>query len=174
MIPDPPIVSRTMDTPACPDWFDADRAAFMQSGVSMSVGSRDRNLRSSVSRALGCRVLPDGEVRVYVDASLSCDLLRHVTDCGAVAVVFSNIVSHRTLQVKATDARVQGLDDDDQRAADAYMKRFAGTVTNLGYPETVPRALPEPAARMAIVFHPHEGFEQTPGPQAGQRLECAR
>jgi len=165
-----------MDASSPPDWFDADRAAFMQSGVSMSIGSRDSGLRSSVSRALGCRVLPDGEVRVYVDASISCDLLRDVADCGMVAVVYSDIVSHRTLQVKASGARVQALDGDDQQAADAYMRRFGGVVAELGYPEAVPRALlgAEPDARMAIVFRPREGFEQTPGPQAGQRLEPAR
>lgn len=159
-----------------PDWFDADRADFMQSGVSMSLASRDAALRPSVTRGLGCRVLPGGEVRVYVDAPLSAQLLRDVADSRQVAVVFSDIVRHRTLQVKATDARVAALDADDQRAADGYSARFAEAVVGLGYPAAVPAALlgATPTLRMAVVFHPHEGFEQTPGPQAGQRLEPAR
>lgn len=164
-----------MNTRPAPDWFDADRADFMQSGVSISLGARDPNLRPSVTRGLGCRVLPGGEVRVYVDALLSQDLMRDVEASGQVAVVFSEIVRHRTLQVKAADACVQTLDADDQQASDAYAARFVEVVIALGYPETVPRALlgSAPAARAAIVFHPHEGFEQTPGPQAGQRLEPA-
>ena len=165
-----------MATRPVPDWFDADRADFMQSGVSISLGARDGSLRPSVTRGLGCRVLPDGEVRVYVDASLSQDLLRDVAQTGQVAVVFSDIVRHRTLQVKAADSRVESLAEDDQQAVDAYLDRFTAVVVALGYPESVPRALlaSERVARAAIVCHPHEGFEQTPGPQAGQRLEPAR
>ena len=165
-----------MATRPVPDWFDADRAAFMQSGVSISLGARDRELRPSVTRGLGCRVLPDGEVRVYVDAAQSRELLADVAAHGQVAVVFSDIVAHRTLQVKAADARVQALDAGDQAAADAYLRRFSEVVEGLGYPGSVPRTLlaSAPAARAMVAFHPHEGFEQTPGPQAGQRLEPAR
>lgn len=159
-----------------PDWLDSDRAAFMQSGVSMSLGARDDTLRPSVTRGLGCRVLPDGELRVYVDASQSQDLVRDVARTGEVAVVFSDIVRHRTLQVKAADAQLQALDDEDQQAVDAYVDRFTAVVEALGYPASVPRALlaSERAARAAIACHPHEGFEQTPGPQAGQSLDRPR
>ena len=162
-----------MDTRPVPDWFDADRAAFMQTGVSMSLASRDGGLRPSVTRGIGCRVLPGGEVRVYVEAPLSKDLLQDVATSGQVAVVFSDIVRHRTLQVKALDARVQPLDADDHRAADAYADWFCQAVVGIGFPESVPRTLLGfvPAERIAIACHPHEGFEQTPGPQAGQRLE---
>lgn len=165
-----------MATRPLPDWFDADRAAFMQSGVSISLGARDGHLRPSVTRGLGCRVLPDGEVRVYVDAPLSQDLLRDVGGTGKVAVVFSDIVSHRTLQVKAADARVQVPDPDDQQAIEAYVDRFTAVVVALDYPDSVPRALlaSDPATRAVVAFHPQEGFEQTPGPQAGQRLEPTR
>ena len=164
-----------MAPPSAPDWFDADRAGFMQGGVSISLGARDAALRPSVTRGLGCRVLPGGEVRVYVDATLSQDLLRDVAANGQVAVVFSDIVRHRTLQVKAADARVLAPDGDDHRAIDGYLDRFTAVVVGLGYPEPVPRALlaSEPGARAVIACRPHEGFEQTPGPQAGQRLEPA-
>lgn len=165
-----------MATRPVPDWFDADRAAFMQSGVSISLGARDRDLRPSVTRGLGCRVLPGGEVHVYVDAAQSRDLLADVADNGQVAVVFSDIVEHRTLQVKAGDARVQAPDAGDTQAIEAYLQRFSGVVERLGYPGSVPRTLlaSAPATRAVLAFHPHEGFEQTPGPQAGQRLEPAR
>lgn len=166
----------SLATRPIPGWFDADRIAFMQDGVSISLGARDAGLRPSVTRGLGCRVLPDGEVRVYVDATMSQDLLRDVGDNGQVAVVFSEIVRHRTLQVKAADARVQAPDATDQQAMADYVDRFAAVVVGLGYPEAVPRALlaSDPGARAVIACHPHEGFEQTPGPQAGQRLEPAR
>lgn len=165
-----------MDTRPPPDWFDADRAGFMQSAVSISLGARDRERRPSVTRGLGCRVLPGGEVRVYVDAPLSQDLLRDVADTGQVAIVFSDIVRHRTLQVKAADARIQPMDDGDHRVVDAYAEAFTAVVVGIGYPASVVRALLQEsrAAREAIVLHPNEAFEQTPGPQAGQRLESTR
>ncbi len=164
-----------MATRPIPDWLDADRSAFMQSGVSMSLGSRNEQMRPSVARGLGCRVLPGGEVRVFVSEAQSQDLLDDVRANGQVAVVFSNIASHRTVQVKAIDARVRALDDDDQIAAGAYAPSFGGAVVAKGFPLPVPQNVlgAEPAERIAIVFHPHEGFEQTPGPQAGQPLSAA-
>ncbi|TCT22571.1 hypothetical protein EDC34_107123 [Thermomonas haemolytica] len=161
---------------SAPDWLDADRAAFMQAAVSMSLGARDAALRPSVTRGVGCRVLADGEVRVFVNAALAGPLADDVATNGQVAVVFSDIVSHRTLQVKATDARVQALDAEDHAAVDAYVRAFGATVVGYGYPEAIPLAIlhAPPEDRIAIVCHPREGFEQTPGPQAGQRLEGAR
>jgi hypothetical protein len=49
-------------------------------------------------------------------------------------------------------------------------------VVGYGYPEAIPLAIlhAPPEDRIAIVCHPREGFEQTPGPQAGQRLEGVR
>jgi hypothetical protein len=159
-----------------PGWFDADRAAFMQSIVSISLGARDARLRPSVTKGLGCRVLAGGEVRVYVDAAVSQDLLRDIADNRLIAVVFSDIVRHRTLQVKAADAHARTPDDDDHGAVEAYLAGFTRAVVSAGYPESLARTLlaHEAAARVAVVFHPHEGFEQTPGPQAGQPLEPSR
>lgn len=165
-----------MPQPDLPAWFDADRAVFMQSGVSMSLGARDARLRPSVTRGVGCRVLPGGEVRLFVNGPQAGTLLDDIATTGQVAVVFSDIVSHRTLQLKAIDARVQALDVDDHAAVDAYAHAFAAIIVGYGYPATIPQAiLHAPAAdRVAIVCRPHEGFEQTPGPQAGQRLEGGR
>jgi len=163
-----------MEPRPIPDWFDADRADFMQSAVSMSLASRNAGLRPSVTRGLGCRVSPDGEVRVYVDADVSQALLRDIDDSGHVAAVFSDVVRHRTLQVKASVARIAALDAEDERIAEAYASRFAAILVGAGYPAAVPAALLGATRRVAVVFRPHDGFEQTPGPQAGQRLEAAR
>ena len=165
-----------MATPPVPDWFDADRAAFMQSGVSMSLGARDAGLRPSLTRGIGCRVLAGGELRIFVDGTVSQALLRDIGANGQLAAVFSDIVSHRTLQVKAVDARVQPLDADDHLAVEAYEQRFGGAIVDQGYAESIPRAIlaTAHAARVAIACHPREGFEQTPGPQAGQPLEPRR
>lgn len=153
-------------------WLDAERAAFMQGGVSISLGACDAALRPSVAKGIGCRVLPGGEVRVFVDRPQAEALLNDVAGSGRVAVVFSEIVHHRTLQVKARDARVLALDEDDHRAVDAQARAFGQAIMALGYPESLVRGFlgSRPEDRVALAFHPHEAFEQTPGPQAGQRL----
>lgn len=175
MIPAPPRRPRPMDPRSLPDWFDADRSDFMQSAVSISLGARDARLRSSLGRGLGCRVLPGGEVRVFVDPGSWPDLLRDIAATAQVAVVYSDIVLHRTLQVKAIDARVDVLDADDVASIEAYVSGFTERLLGLGYPRSVPATLLGHGAGncSAVVFHPHEAFEQTPGPQAGQRLEGA-
>lgn len=165
-----------MRTDPLPDWLDADRADFIQSGVSMALGARDAALRPSLSRALGCRVMPGGEIRIYLDAMLSRDVLRDVAGNGEIAAVFSDIVSHRTLQVKGSGARIQSLDAGDHAMVEAYVRRFCDALVALGHSPAVPRVLlaSEPSMRMAVAFHARDAFEQTPGPQAGQRLDAAR
>lgn len=165
-----------MTAPTRPAWLDADRADFMQGGVSLSLGACGADLRPSVTKGIGCRVLPDGEVRVFVEGPQSRALLADVQATGRVAVVFSEIVRHRTLQVKAADARVVTPDADDHRAIEAHGRAFGAAILALGYPESLVRGflVARTEDRVTIVCRPHEAFEQTPGPQAGQRLEPVR
>ena len=157
-------------------WLDADRAQFMQGGVSISLGAAGSDLRPSVTKGVGCRVLPGGEIRVYVDGPQSRALLADVQATGRVAVVYSEIARHRTLQVKAIDARLAAPDADDHAAADRHRQRFGDEILALGYPESLVAGFLHARAedRVAVVFHAHDAFEQTPGPLAGQRLEPAR
>lgn len=153
--------------------LDADHADFIQSGVSISVGACDRNNRPALARAMGCLV--DAalcQVRIFVSNTQASDLLVCVRENGALAVVYSQPSTHRTLQLKAIDASVLPLQDGDLLQIRRYRDLFARELQPLGFPQALVRTLlaAPPTDLIAVQFTPAEAWLQTPGPLAGSRL----
>lgn len=91
---------------------------FMQSGVSISVASRDRRCVPSLARSAGCRLSGDHcRVSLLVLRSQARQLLQDISDTGAIAVVFSEPGTHRTIQVKGADAQLSNLLPGDEELA---------------------------------------------------------
>jgi hypothetical protein len=156
--------------------LDEALAAFLQTGVSINVGSRGPGNVPVVARANGCRVAADRRsVTVLLPATKSTALLDAVRATGAIAVVFSEPPTHRTIQLKGTDATVGPAADEDPVRAERYVSAFGAALAPLGYPEPVFRALlwAEPADLVAVTFSPSAAFDQTPGPRAGAPLKSA-
>ena len=88
--------------------FDADLAAVMQRGISLNVGSCGPDLLPSGARAVGCRVSADRRtVRILVSARQAAAVIAHVQASAALAAVFSEPSTHRTIQLKGHDARLE-------------------------------------------------------------------
>ena len=154
--------------------LDADPAAFIQSGVSIVVASRDAANMPRVARALGCRVSEDRRrVTVYLAAFQAAPLLAAIRAEGAIAVAFNLPSTHRAFQLKGADAAVVPLDRSDVERARRYVDAFSADIGLLGYAEVYGRALLwfDPAELTGVAFTPAAAFEQTPGPRAGVRLE---
>lgn len=153
--------------------FDADHAAFMQRGVSLSVASCGHANLPSVARALGCRIADDQrKVRIMVSEKQAADVLAHVAQRGALAVVFSEPSTHRTVQLKGQDASVEKVVAADLQAVARYRASFVQELVPLGYdPKLIHALLACPDADLAVLaFTPNAAFSQTPGPNAGQAL----
>lgn len=153
--------------------LDEANAAFIRCGVMVSVASRDARHVASVARALGCRVAPDRRrVTAFLLASQSEMLLRDLRDTGTIAVVFSQPSTHRTIQLKGTDAEVGPVAAGDTALIDANAAALIDDVAVLGYQEAFGRTFLayEPHDLVAVTFTPSAAFAQTPGPQAGKRL----
>lgn len=156
--------------------LDEALAAFVQTGVSINAGSRGPGNVPAVARANGCRVAADRRrVTVLLPASKSAALLEAVRATGAIAVVFSEPPTHRTIQLKGTDATVVPATDEDRATAVRWVDGFAAVLAPLGYSEEVFRALlgTDPADLVAVAFTPSAAFDQTPGPRAGAPLTPA-
>lgn len=154
-----------------------EQVRFIESGVSISAASRDVRRVPSVSKAVGCRVAADRrQVTVLVDATQAGQLLQDVAACGALAVVFSLPSSHRTLQLKGRDARLVPLAAGDAELAARHREAFAEDLLPLGYALPFARATHDFQAErlQALCFTLSDLFEQTPGPNAGMRLEPSR
>lgn len=86
--------------------LDEEIAAFIQGGVSIVVAGRNDALVGDVIRGCGCRVSADRRrVTVLVDPARSEALLDDITSNRMIAVVFSRPSTHRSIQLKGTDAR---------------------------------------------------------------------
>lgn len=154
-------------------FLDAEQAAFLCREVSISAASCGRNGLPNLARATGCRVSADRRrVTVLLAATPAAALLADVRRDGRLAVVFSLPESHRTLQLKAGDARIEALEADDAALARRYVDAFADGLEALGYPGPVLRALlaAEADDLVAVSFTPTSGSSQTPGPEAGTAL----
>ncbi|MBS1201427.1 MAG: hypothetical protein H6R27_2105 [Proteobacteria bacterium] len=154
--------------------LDADNAAFVTSGVSIAVASRNAQRIPSLTRAWGCRVSGDRRtVTLYVSPQQGEALLADLQAGGPLAAVFSLPSTHRTIQLKARSARVGALADEDRLVIERYAPALAANLERVGHGGGFAAAYLEIAgnALASVAFEPEEAFAQTPGPKAGARLE---
>ncbi len=148
-------------------------AAFIQRGVSMNVASRDLANAPTVARACGCRVSPDRcRVTVFLSAVQSDAVLRAIGQTRAIAVVFSRPSTHKTIQLKGSDARVGPLAAGDESLIAAYRESFVEDLLGIGYTRAFASAVVAGADGpvVAVTFTPMAAFDQTPGRNAGRPL----
>lgn len=161
----------------CPEPLLApEHAAFIEGGVSISIGGCSADNLPSLCRAIGCRVSADRRrVTVFVAGSHARPLLEDIRATGAIAVVISRPSNHRTLQLKGRDARVVLPAPDDLDLVERYRAAFVAELEPLGYAPPLIRTFLAcaPEDVVALTFSPCEAFDQTPGPHAGQPLKAA-
>ena len=156
-----------------PPVLDEDHAAFIQSGVSVVVATRNAALVPDAVRGCGCRVSRDRRsVTVLVESLRIGSVVADIEANGMIAVVFSQPSTHRTIQLKGTDARVVRVSPRDRDLAERHLTAWVDELTAIGYRPEFARAVhgDAPDAMVALVFTPTAAFQQTPGPGAGDRL----
>lgn len=148
-------------------------AAFIQGAVSILVASRDRRHVPSVARAIALRVSPDRARVTLLLATEQCrQLLADIEASRAVAVVCTQPSTHRTLQLKGSDAHMTALADGDYELAAQHNAAFAEEIVPLGHARALALTVHDVTGQTlsAVSFGVDALFEQTPGPRAGTRL----
>lgn len=148
-------------------------AEFLAGRRSIIVASRDAANRPSLMRAVGFRLSPDRcEISVLLARSQSLQLLADLGAHGTIAVVFSEPSTHRTLQLKGCDARIEPASAADLAVMAPYAGNFADELLSVGVEPRLARALiaADPEDVVAVRFTPAEIYDQTPGPKAGAAL----
>lgn len=154
--------------------IDAELAAFLQSGISMHIGSARAGV-PQLTRAAGCRVAPDRRrVSLFVVPAQSIAVLDDVAANGVVAAVFTKPRSHRTVQLKGGDARIGSASPQDEELVRRQVEAFRAELASIGFPERLGAtlALGGAGTLLAITFTPAAAFVQTPGPGAGHALKA--
>ena len=146
---------------------------FVTGGVSINAGSASAAGVPSLCRAFGCRVDPAADrLRLFFAGPQAVELVRDAKRSGALAVVFSEPPTHRTVQIKGQDARLEPLAEGDLACVMAYRAAFAQCLVFLGFTEVMVRTLLDcpDEALVALTFTPSVLFNVTPGAQAGAPL----
>jgi hypothetical protein len=129
-----------------------------------------------ITRVAGCRVSPDRrEVTIYLVEAQGRELLDHLAANPTIAVVFTKPSTHRTVQLKGTDARVHPVRPQDAVDVDRQVAIFDAELHSLGFPDRFGWVLAggSPLGLAAVTFTPSKAFVQTPGPSAGAALKPA-
>lgn len=148
-------------------------AAFIQSGLSITLAGRDERLVPSIAKAVGCRVSADRrQVTVLVFADAAEAAVRDIAGNQRVAVVFSQPTTDRTVQLKGRDAQSVPPAPSDLALVRRHLALFAAELGPLGWDQAFVDALlwHDPSQLLAIRFTPDGAYAQTPGPGAGQAM----
>lgn len=147
--------------------------AMIRKGVSTIAASVAPDGTPSLMRAVGADISDDGtRVQVFLARSQSAQLLHDIETTGAVAVVFSEPLSHRTVQVKARRTTLRPARPDDTPLLARYLASMQVEVGAVGYPPHYVAAMLSHRLDDVVVvsFTPESAFDQTPGPRAGAPL----
>jgi len=150
---------------------------FLQHRVMVSIAARSVDRVPSLVRCVGFRVKQASQrMTVFVRTSYSEKVLQDVRATELVAVVFSEPSTHRTVQVKGSDAVIGRLEEGDWPAVEAHVEAAVAELCPLGYAEQWVRTVFEAtrAQVQAVRFTPSSAFGQTPGPRAGAPLAGMR
>ncbi|MDO9142741.1 hypothetical protein [Rhodoferax sp.] len=147
-------------------------AAFVQRFTSMNVAGRDALHRPALARGLGIRVSPDRRtLTVFLSETHSSRVLACLRENGAIALAVTRPKTHQTLQFKGQVREVGPLSDEDRREMVAYQESFVAELEQLAYSaEFTRQLLAGSESAVAVVFEPEAMFDQTPGPNAGEKL----
>ena len=153
--------------------IDRDVIAFLDGRrVAVSIASRSEHCIPSVTRALGFRISADAsEFAIFVPRQAE-RVLADLRTTAQAAVVFTEPSTHKSVQVKGSDARITPLEEGDWPVISAYADELVAEICPLGYAEPLIRKMVEstPQQVVAARFAPTAAFGQTPGPRAGAAL----
>ncbi len=150
--------------------------SFLESGVSVVVGTRDVGLTPEIVRAWGPVVSEDRQsISLCVAQAASARTLDNLSTIGRITVVFTLPTNLQSVQLKGTWIETTKPDAADLAAVEQHRDAFAGLNEQIGMPRRAvetfwKRELETSSVLVKLRFVPEQIFNQTPGPDAGSRL----
>jgi hypothetical protein len=142
---------------------------YIESGVATLVGTGDADGRPHVAYGWGPRVKDETTVEVFLDAARAEKTLSNLEANGLIAVTFAHPVSVRSVQLKGRFRESGPPEAGDKEYVQQRREDLVTSTSLIGDPPDVIRALwLEDVVRVS--FTVERGFDQTPGPNAGQPL----
>lgn len=152
--------------------------ALIAGPVAIAVASRDADHFPSLCHAYGCRWDAKKQIlRIFVLTNEARPVLANVAANGEVAAVFSDVRTLRSLQIKGRDAYMLAFDARDARQQECHYRQTSAGLLAAGYPAGPALGYFDVPAKVDLVtlaFTPADIYQQTPGPNAGDRLPGGR
>lgn len=154
--------------PIPPDLVD-----FLESGISVLVGTRDAALRPDATRGSGTVIHPGRtRVTVFLPESTASRTVANLENNAQIAAGYSRPSDNLSIQIKGRAVEVRRATEDERQVSDRYKAAFVDMLYMTGLPRSLTkRIIVWPA--IAITFDVTDIFVQTPGPGAGKRLESS-
>ena len=154
--------------------LDEDLRGLLHCGVATVVGTRDADLAPEVARGWGVRVLPDGAtVELCIGLPSGSRTLRNLADNGLIAVTCVRPSDYRQVQLKGRLVATGEPTDDDRARVVRHREAFREQVAQVGIAREICDGFwshDDPEALVVVRFAVEDGFDQTPGPDAGRPL----
>ena len=148
-----------------------DLVDFLESGVSILAATRDARLRPEATRACGAIVSPDrGSLTVFLGESWNRRAFDNLAHNGELAVGFSRPLDAFSIQIKGGPAHLRAATGDERSIVDRYHAAYVEQLYIIGLPRSIVKRMAVWPARAATI-DVRDMFVQTPGPEAGRRLE---
>jgi hypothetical protein len=149
-------------------------AGFLESGICISIATRDAGLRPSGARVWAVTVDEDRcHVTAYVLEAAAGPILSDLGDNGQAALGFGRPSDHRAIQLKGVFAGARPAAPDEQPVVERQVAGMSDQLEGIG----IPRAMfvnwavwPAVAIRLRV----EHIFDQTPGPRAGEPMRAGR
>ena len=167
---------KIMKPPDRPTRIDDELKAYLESGPSVVVGTRDLGLVPEITRAWGPRVSEDRRsVSVCVPLATSAKTLDNLASNGRIALSCALPTNVKSVQLKGTCIATTEPDGADLAAVEEHRNKFAARNERIGVPPHLVeilwrRELETSPVLVKIRFVPEQTFDQTPGPDAGLPL----
>jgi hypothetical protein len=152
-----------------PTKIPEDLVDFLESGVSILVGTRNAKNEPEATRACGARVSKDRERLDLFFPDWAKRAPHDIAENGQIAVCFSRFLDNYSIQLKGEGAVVRDATDGERKLPERYLAAYGETLSMIGFPRALTTRIRGWPAKV-VSFAVRDIFLQTPGPKAGERL----
>jgi hypothetical protein len=146
---------------------------FVESGVSILVGTRDRELRPHGTRAMGAIAVGRTRVTIFLPVACAERAVADLKDNGAIAITFSRPSDHVSIQLKGKSVGSRDATIEDRFVQERYRAAFFEQLQVCGVSRSNAKRFAY-FPSVAIDVEIDSVFQQTPGPHAGHVLGVSR
>lgn len=160
---------------SCTPWvIDKNLADFIESPCAILVATSDCCNKPVITRGFGARAtVNSSEVRVFVTEKQSAVLLDNVKQSGQLAFNVACVTDYESYQIKGDQAEISAISTDDEQYVSRYIKDMHNEMAKIGVTSEQVASLfisKETSNLVCIKIIAKEGYNQTPGPDAGKPI----